>query len=97
MQNEADWLMGQSDEPAQDAYKFFMRPDPDMREFLGPIEHEDDPLTGRVAKFRHAKVAMMRGADAEKEVKVYIGFDGVSYAPHIRLEDGKDLQGCYQG
>lgn len=97
MQNEQDWLLGQSDEPAQDAYKFFMRPDPDMREFLGPIEHEDDPLTGRVAKFRHAKVAMMRGADAEKEVKVYIGFDGVSYAPHIRLEKGKDLQGWYQG
>lgn len=97
MQTEEQWLMGQSDEPAQDAYKFFMRPDPDMREFLGPIEEEHDPLTGRVAKFRHAKVAMIRGADPSKEVKVYIGFDGRSYAPHIRLEKGKDLQGWYQG
>lgn len=97
MQNEDQWLMGQSDEPAQDAYKFFMRPDPDMREFLGPIEHEHDPLTGLTAKFRYAKVAMIRGADPSKEVKVYLGFDGVSYAPHIRLDKGKDLQGWYQG
>lgn len=97
MQNESDWLLGQSDEPAQDAYKFFMRPDPDMREFLGPIEEEYDPLTRKTAKFRMARVAMIRGADPTKEVKVYIGFDGQSYAPHIRLEKGKDLQGWYQG
>ena len=96
MQNEQQWLLGKGSEPAQEAYRFFMRPDPDMREFLGPIEEEDDPLTGKVARFRHAKVAMMRGADPNKDVKVYIGFDGKSYAPHIRLPQGKDLQGWYQ-
>lgn len=97
MQSESDWLLGQSDEPAQDAYRYFMRPDPDMREFLGPIQEERDPLTGKVARYRDAKVSMIRGADASKDVRVYIGFDGVSYAPHIRLEKGKDLQGWYQG
>jgi len=97
MQAETDWLAGQSDEPAQDAYKFFMRPDPDMRDFLGPIETEDDPLTGRVARFRWAKVAKMQGMEPDMDRKVYIGFDGKSYAPHIRLDSAKDLQGWYQG
>lgn len=97
MNSETDWLMGKGDEAAQEAYRFWMRPDPDMREFLGPIEYEDDPLTGTVAKFRQARVAMMRGQDPNKDVKVYIGFDGKSYAPHIRLEKGKDLMGWYQG
>lgn len=97
MQTEEQWLMGRSGEAAQEAYQYFMRPDPDMRNFLGPIEEEHDPLTGRTARFRHAKIAMMRGADADKEVKVYIGFDDKKYAPHIRLEKGKDLQGWYQG
>lgn len=96
MQNEQDWLLGQSDEPAQDAYKYFMRTDPDMRNFLGPIQEEHDPLTGKLARYREARIAMMRGAEANRDVKVYIGFDGVSYAPHIRLEKGKDLQGWYQ-
>lgn len=97
MNNEQDWIAGQEDEPAQEAYRYFMRPDPDMRDFLGPIEEEEDPMTGRVARFRHARVAMMRGAEANKDVKVYIGFDGKNYAPHIRLEKGKPLQGWYQG
>lgn len=91
------WLIGQSDEAAQNAYKFFMRPDPDMREFLGPIEHEYDELTGTTAKYRMARIAMMRGADRDRDVKVFLGFDGKTYAPHIRLEKGKDLQGWYQG
>lgn len=97
MQTEEQWLLGQSDEPAQDAYKFFMRPDPDMREFLGPIEEEHDELTEMTARFRTARIAMMRGAERDRDVKVYIGFNGRSYAPHIRLERGKDLQGWYQG
>jgi len=97
MQSEEQWLMGQSNEPAQEAYKFFMRPDPDMREFLGPIEEHEDPLTGMVAKSRSARVAMMRGAEKDKDVRVYIGFNGKSYAPHLRLENGKPLQGWYQG
>ncbi len=74
-----------------------MRPDPDMRDFLGPIEEEEDAMTGTVARFRHARIAMMRGAEADRDVKVYLGFNNKSYAPHIRLEKGKDLQGWYQG
>lgn len=97
MNNEQGWLAGQQDEPAQEAYQYFMRPDPDMRDFLGPIEEEHDPLTGRTAKFRHARVAMMRGAKADKDVKVYIGFDGQSALPHVRLDNAKPLQGWYQG
>lgn len=81
----------------KDAYKFFMRPDPDMREFLGPIEEKHDPVTGTTARFRKAKVAMMRGAEASKDVEVFLSFDGVTMPPHIRIDKAKDLQGWYQG
>lgn len=97
MQQEQSWLMGQDQEPAQEAYRFWMRPDPNMREFLGPIEEGHDPATGRHARWREGKVAMIRGGEANRDVKVYIGFDGKAYPPHIRLEKGKDLQGWYQG
>lgn len=101
MQSEFDhkqWLEGDNDEAAQEAYKYFMRPDPNQREFLGPIEEEDDPLTGKRARFRMAKVGMVRGAseDNMKEVKVYLGFDDVTYIPHIRIPNAKPLQGWYQ-
>ena len=92
------WLEGETGEAAQEAYKYFMRPDPDQREFLGPIETEDDPLTGMVAKYRMAKIGMVRNApaDAMREVKVYLGFNDTNYLPHIRIDKAKPLQGWYQ-
>lgn len=92
------WLEQDTGEAAQEAYKYFMRPDPNQREFLGPIEEEDDPLTGMRAKFRMAKVGMVRNAkdDDKKEVKVYLGFNDVTYLPHIRIPNAKPLQGWYQ-
>src|SRR5690606_30845875 len=96
--DHAAWLNQETGEAAQEAYKYFMRPDPNQREFLGPIEEEDDPLTGMRAKFRMAKVGMVRNASAEnmREVKVYLGFDGKPYPPHIRIDKAKPLQGWYQ-
>lgn len=91
-----DWLLGQREEAEQSAYKFFMRPDPDMREFLGPIEYEYDELAGKTAKFRMAKIAMMRGMERNREVKVFLGFDGKPCIPHIRLKKARDLHGWYQ-
>lgn len=101
MNSETDhtaWLAETTGEAAQEAYRFFMRPDPSQREFLGPIETEDDPLTGRVARFRMARVGMVRGAsdDAKREVKVYLGFDEQLLLPHIRIDSAKPLQGWYQ-
>lgn len=96
--DHAAWLNEETGEAAQEAYKYFMRPDPNQREFLGPIEEEDDPLTGMRAKFRMAKVGMVRNAkdDDKKEVKVYLGFNDVTYLPHIRIPNAKPLQGWYQ-
>lgn len=86
--------MAGADEEMKGAYNYFMRPDPDMREFLGPVEKAEDPLTGRVMRSRLARVGMVRGAKDEdkREVRVYM-----DPLPHIRLEKGKDLQGWYQG
>jgi DNA repair photolyase len=96
--DHAAWLNQDTGEDAQTSYQYFMRPDPEQREFLGDIQEEYDPLTGRIAKFRIAKVGMVRNApkDMMREVKVYLGFDGRSSLPHIRLEKAKDLQGWYQ-
>src|SRR4051794_20195626 len=92
MHSETDWLTKtDGGEGVADAYKFFMRPDPDMRDFLGSIETVDDELTGRPMRTRRAKVAMLRGADASQEVTVYL-----DPLPHIRLEKAKPLQGWYQ-
>lgn len=101
MQAETDhnkWLEGDTGEAAQEAYKYFMRPDPSQRQLLGPIEEEHDPLTGRIARFRMAKVGMVRNAPEEsmREVKVYLGFDGKTYLPHLRIPNAKPLQGWYQ-
>lgn len=92
------WLEKDTGEEAQEAYRYFMRPDPHQREFLGPIEEEFDPLTGKVARFRLAKVGMVRNAPVEsmREVKVYLGFDGKTYVPHLRIPHAKPLQGWYQ-
>lgn len=96
--DHAAWLNQDTGEEAQKAYNYFMRPDPEQREFTGPIQEETDALTGTVAMFREGKVGMVRGAKEEdmKNVKVYLGFDGVKSLPHIRLEKGKPLQGWYQ-
>lgn len=96
--DHAAWLEEETGEAAQDAYKFFMRPDPSQREFLGPIEEAFDAYTGKVARYRLAKVGMIRGAADEdrKEVKVYLGFDGETHLPHIRIDNAKPLQGWYQ-
>lgn len=96
--DHAAWLNRDDGEDAQKAYQYFMRPDPEQREFIGPAQEEYDPLTGRIAKFRIARVGMVRNApeDMMIERKVYVGFDGKPTLPHIRLEKGKDLQGWYQ-
>jgi len=77
----------------QPPYQHFMRPDPDQRRFLGPIEEVDDELTGRRIKTRSAKIGMVRGASEARmrEIRVYL-----NPVPHIRLDKGLDLQGWYQ-
>lgn len=77
---------------ASEAYQYFMRVDPDMRKFLGPIETAEDPVTGSEMRSRWAKVGMLRGVSEEhmREVRVYL--DPV---PHIRQEKGQDLRGWY--
>ena len=90
MTDQPDFV-GQA-EAGKEAYQYFMRVDPDMRDFLGPIEKLDDPVTGREMKSRWAKVGMIRGASEEnmKEVRVYL-----NPVPHIRQEKGQDLRGWY--
>ena len=92
--DHAAWLqdgMKGADEPAKQAYQFFMRPEP--KEDLGPIQEEFDQLTGRVMKFREGRIGMVRNApdDMKKVVRIYI-----EPLPHIRIEDAKQLQGWYQ-
>ena len=95
--DHASWLadgMTGADEEMKETYQHYMRVDPNQREFLGPKETEEDPVTGRVMTFRRGKVGMVRGAKAEnmREVKIYL-----DPLPHVRVEKGKDLQGWYQG
>ncbi len=75
---------------AAEGYKFFYRTDPEMRDFCGPIEKVDDPVTGREMRIRDARISMMRGDQNLKPVKVWL--DPI---PHIRLAKGKNLQGWY--
>jgi len=79
-------------------YKYFMRPDPNQREFVGDVQTERDELTGKDVKYRLAKVGMVRNAkeDAKRVLKVLLSFDGVAYPPHIRVDHAKPLQGWYQ-
>jgi DNA repair photolyase len=94
MHSETDWLTKtDGGEGIADAYKFFMRPDPDMRDFLGPIEKVEDPLTGREMRRRPAKVAMIRNAPEDKMRETMVYLDPL---PHIRLDKAKPLQGWYQ-
>lgn len=76
----------------EEAYKYFMRVDPAMRKFLGPIETKEDPVTGRPMRQREAKIGMLRNTKPEnlKDVIVYL-----DPHPHIRTDSAKDLQGWY--
>lgn len=94
MHSETDWLTKtDGGEGVADAYKFFMRPDPDMRDFLGPIKKIEDPLTGKEMRVRPAKVAMIRNAPEDKMRETLVYLDPL---PHIRLDKAKPLQGWYQ-
>lgn len=95
--DHAAWLqsgMQGADDEMRAAYQYFMRPDPDQREFLGPAEVREDALTGKPMRVRRAKVGMVRGAKEENMREVEVFLDPL---PHVRLEKGKDLQGWYQG
>lgn len=95
--DHAAWLqngLDGADEELKKTYQYFMRTDPDMRDFLGPIEKAEDSLTGRVMRSREAKVAMIRGAKEENMRPVRVYLDPL---PHIRQDHSKDLQGWYQG
>jgi hypothetical protein len=46
----------------REAYQYFMRTDPDMRDMLGPIETLDDPVTGRTVRSRWAKIVRRGGS-----------------------------------
>jgi hypothetical protein len=94
--DHAAWLQDElgGGETAQESYRYYMRVDPTMRDFLGPIETKEDPLTGRPMRQRLARIGMVRNARPEnmREVTVYL-----DPLPHIRVENPKDLQGWYQG
>lgn len=83
------WL---DQEEAKESYQYFMRVDPGMRDFLGPIKKIDDPVTGREMRCRDAKIGMLRNTKPEnmKDVVVYL-----DPHPHIRTDSAKDLQGWY--
>lgn len=92
--DHAAWLqdgMKGADEPAKQAYQYFMRPEP--KEDLGPVTEEHDALTGRTMRFREGRIGMVRNAKDEdkKTVRIYL-----EPLPHIRIKDAKDLQGWYQ-
>lgn len=92
----AEWLtggMGGADEDQKEAYKYFMRPDPNQRKLMGPVIEEYDEFTGRKMKYREARIGMVRGAAEEnlRPMRVYL-----EPLPHIRLNVGKPLQGWYQ-
>lgn len=100
MGNEVDTrqMLEESEEEESNPYQFFMRPDPNQRKFLGPMEEEDDSLTGKSVSFRMAQIGMTRNPKEKsmREVKVYLKFDGTVYPPHVRIKDAKRLQGWYQ-
>lgn len=89
-----DWLEAEIDgEETRERYQYFMRPEPLDRE-LGPIQEEQDPrFPGGVARFREAWVGMTRNAAKEDKRRLKVYLDPL---PHIRIPNGKDLQGWYQ-
>ena len=94
--NHATWLkdgMEGADADMQQAYKYFMRPDPNQRQFVGPIQTGWDEVTGRKMRWRDARIGMLRNTAEEnlKPMRVYL-----DPLPHVRLEAAKQLQGWYQ-
>lgn len=87
---EFDAISPHDETPQADAYRYFMRPDPNMREMLGPIERGFDEVTGREMRSRLAGVAMLRGSDNLEERRIYL-----DPLPHIRQDAAKPLQGWY--
>lgn len=94
--DHAAWLQDglAKEDDAREAYRHYMRVDPDQREFVGGVESGHDELTGREMRWRMAKVGMTRGADLEKAKLLKVFLDPL---PHIRIEKAKPLQGWYQG
>ena len=91
-----DWLLdtgidalGFEDEPAQERYKYFMRPEP--FEDMGPIEVVYDVMTGREMRSREIRVGMTRNAPKKTVQRVYL-----DPLPHIRIAHAKQLQGWYK-
>lgn len=94
--DHAAWLeagLDGADEKDKEAYAYFMRVDPNQREFIGPIEETDDPVTGRIMRYRRAKIGMMRNTKPENMLDTIVYLDPL---PHVRTENGKPLQGWYQ-
>jgi DNA repair photolyase len=95
--DHAAWLnegMTGADEQTRSTYQYYMRVDPDMRDFLGPIERIDDPVTGREMRCRDGRVATLRNQKPENMTDTRVYLDPL---PHIRIKHAKDLQGWYQG
>lgn len=92
MQDESAWIT--QEDAAERNYAFYMRMDPNQREFLGPIESKYDPIFGREVKQRKAKAGLVRGTKPEnmKEFTVFL-----EPFPHARTEHCRDLQGWYSG
>lgn len=92
MQSELDWLA--QEQSSEQTYAYYMRVDPNQREFLGPIEEKFDPVFGRKVKQRWAKIGLVRGAKPEnmKQTVVYL-----EPFPHARLDKPRPLQGWYSG
>jgi len=102
MQQEDQWILdilGEDEEAektteglspeSRQRYKYFMRPEP--KDDMGPIEVEDDPVTGREMRFREIDVGMVRNAVNKPRRKVYL-----DPLPHIRIDNSQELRGWYQ-
>lgn len=88
---DAGWLndqLAQGERETQERYRWFMRPEP--KEVLSDIEVE--PETG--LRFRLQRIGMMRNAADKNKRVVRVYLDPL---PHVRLEEGKPLQGWYKG
>lgn len=92
MDNELDWMS--QEESADRGYQYYMRMDPNQREFIGPIEIRYDPIFGREVKVRWAKAGVVRGQKPEN-MKDYLVF--LEPFPHARTDHARALQGWYSG
>jgi len=92
MQSELDWMT--QEEAADRTYAYYMRMDPDQRDFVGPIETKFDPIFGREVRQRAAKIGLVRGTKPEnmRDLTVYL-----EPFPHGRMDHARALQGWYSG